>query len=217
MKVMGGYPMWRRFVMVMAIGMTLLGLGSLAVSADGPKGKAAKEAKAAAKNPIPAEHEAVVRAFVILNHRELDDVLTKLKSASKPEYEKAVRQIYVYAERLNRLKEDDPERHEIELRLWKIDSRVRLLTARMTVAESDDAQDELKKAVTDEFDAKADMLKLEHRRYSARLKKLEAELARLEKSGTKDADVSIRLTELKKEIGRTKPKGKAAAGKTSGS
>ena len=179
-------------------------------SKESSKDSSGKDATGKDKGRMSAEHEAAALGFVALNHPDLVEVLNRLKASNHAEYEKALRQIHQTSEHLAKLSKDDPERHEAEMRLWKVDSRLQLLAARMSVNNASAANDELKQVVREEFEAKAELLALEHKRQTAQLKKLETEISRLNQG--RDKEIDARVNELKKEISRMKHKGKATTG-----
>lgn len=84
---------------------------------------------------ITPEREAAAFKFAELHHPELQDLLTLLKQSAKSEYKRAVLEIHRVSERLARMKENAPERYELELNLWKVRSRLNLLLAALPMAE----------------------------------------------------------------------------------
>ncbi|HZZ71481.1 MAG TPA: hypothetical protein VFE24_04460 [Pirellulales bacterium] len=155
--------------------------------------------------PLQAEHETSALGFVALNHPELVEVLNRLKTSHHAEYERAVRQIYQASERLSRLSKDDPEKHELELKLWKIQSRIQLMAAKAGVGGVPSITDDLRTAFREELDVKADLLTLDRTRHLAQAKKAELELLRLQEG--RDKEVDQRINELKKEIAHLKHRG----------
>ena len=177
------------------------------------KDSAVKDSMGKDKSRMPSDHEAAALGFVLLNHPDLVEVLNRLKASNHAEYEKAIKQIHQTSERLGKLSKDDPDRHDAELRLWKVDSRLQLLAARISVNSTSAANEELKLAVREEFDAKADLLALERKRQAVQLKKVDAELTRLNQG--RDKEIDARLNEIKKEIVRMKHKSKTNSASSS--
>ncbi len=83
---------------------------------------------------ITPEREAAVNTFVSLHHAELESLLKKLKTSNPKQYDKAVRELYLTSERLAQLHESEPQRYELELQAWQVQSRVQLLTAKITMS-----------------------------------------------------------------------------------
>ena len=61
--------------------------------------------------------------FAAENHPELAELLGQLKTDNPREYRRALRQISQARERLARLKTRAPERYDLALDAWKLDSR----------------------------------------------------------------------------------------------
>ena len=76
------------------------------------------------------EEEAV--AFVREHHPQLVFVLEQLRTQSPGEFAKAVRELERSRTRLERIRENRPNAYEDELAWWSVNSRVRLMAARLT-------------------------------------------------------------------------------------
>jgi hypothetical protein len=142
---------------------------------EGKKAAARKEAK---ESPITPEKEAAVNAFVAEHHPELAELLRHLKGIKnqKP-YERAIRELYTASERLAALQKSDSSRYELELNAWKVKSRIQLLSARLTMKDDEQLKNELKAALSEQYDIRREVLSLEKNRIQDRLQKLERDLA----------------------------------------
>ena len=129
-----------------------------------------------------ASREAQALAFVRLHHAELRDLLDRLKKHNPGEFDKAVRQIAQTSERLERLREREPERHRVELELWKVDSRVRLLVARLTMTNDQALVDEIKDLLAERVELRLHLLRLERERLAARVEKLDETITELDEN-----------------------------------
>lgn len=143
---------------------------------------------------ITPEREAAVNTFVRLHHPDLADLLSHLKTNQRKEFDRAVRELYRVSENLAQLQERDQERHALELRRWKAQSRVHLLTARLRMGDSEDLKRQLKESLFELRDVRVALLELDRVRAAERLQKAEAELARLRSSG--DASIEAQLRQL---------------------
>ncbi len=164
----------------------------------------AQETAAPKTITLTTEQQAAALGFVALNNPDLMPVLNHLRNTNRPEYDKGLAQIYMANERLGKMSKDDAERHDVELRMWIVNSRLTLLAARMSVSNAPTMNDELKQLVREEVEVKSDLLNLDYKRDLAKLEKLKNEITRL-KVG-RDKEVDTRVAELKKEISRTKQK-----------
>lgn len=120
-----------------------------------------------------AERERVALAFAREHHRQLADLLERMKRReSRGEYAKAVDDLYETSERLSRL-ERDQERHALMLEIWKLDSRARLLAARMSMTPSPQHEEELEEILRARVDRQLELYRLERNRASARVERLD--------------------------------------------
>jgi hypothetical protein len=150
---------------------------SLLAAADAPKPKPAdpppKVAKPAERVPLTPEREAAAITFVRQHHAELVDLLNQLKETKPTEYQTAVRELFQTGERLAQLREQDPQRYELELDAWKTKSRIQLLAARSTMSGDKSLEDQLHTALNQQADIRLRLMKLDRERVAERLQKLE--------------------------------------------
>ena len=176
-----------RPILIFATLACLLPLGFLAADTAGQQaaGKQAERKAAAKKMPvgITPEREAAVKTFVERNHPELVELLELLKINQPAEYERAIRELHRVTEKLALVQERDSLQYGLELRAWQVHSRIQLLTAKLKMpdsAESDEVRRELKEALGEQLDARAELLSHERNRVNERLSRIEKELARVE-------------------------------------
>lgn len=136
---------------------------------------------------ITPERETAVTEFVEQNHAELATLLTHLKTGQPKEYERAVRDLYRVTEKLAMVKERSDEQYALELKAWKAQSRAQLLVARlkMTDPESGDREElktQLREILSEQLQARIEVLKLERERTSTRLEKLNQDIGRFEQN-----------------------------------
>ena len=149
--------------------------GVPASKSEKPNGKQAEEA------PVTAESEAAILAFAREHHPELADLIEKLKSNRPQGYRQAIRELGKAQDRLTKLRSKNPERAEFELELWKVDSRIHLLTARSvmsdTVFNDTDLKDQLRLLVTKRQQQHLKLLEYDRSKVAERLSKLEAQIS----------------------------------------
>jgi hypothetical protein len=156
------------------------------------------------------EREAAALSFVKHHHPELGDLLLQLKSGNRGEYQRAINEMFLASERLAQSKERDPLRYELDLQVWKIDSRIRLIAARMAMADSDLLQGELKDLLLEKIDAQHEIQKLERERLSARLEKLDAAIER--NRSQRESQAQQALAKVMEDVQKSRPS-KRPAGK----
>ncbi|MCC7422123.1 MAG: hypothetical protein IT428_17735 [Planctomycetaceae bacterium] len=130
------------------------------------------------------KREAAALAFARTHHPELAELLSNLKRGNPIEYQRAIKELSAAVERITRIQERNPERYDFVLNTWKLDSRIRLLTARLVMADNPAQEAELKALVLQRNEVKLRELKLEREKVAARLKNIERDIAELEKDQT---------------------------------
>ncbi|MDZ4821283.1 MAG: hypothetical protein SGJ20_20165 [Planctomycetota bacterium] len=151
-----------------------------------------------AVNAITPAEEQEAQHFVELHHRELLDVLKQLKRMDRKEYRKAVRELFDTSEHFSTMQQKDPARYSLSLELWKVRSRIRLLTARASLSDNKDYVDELRKELLQEVAAQKQVVAMDLQRTESRARKLKATQQRLESEG--DSKIETQLNKLTREI-----------------
>src|SRR5690606_35543345 len=125
--------------------------------------------------------------FVKEHHPQLNTLITRLKKRDPAEYHKALHDVFKTSERLHRLQYRDRPRHDVELKLWKVGSRIRLLAARMATDRSPELASQLRELLNERTDLRLQQLTLERERLKNRLERIEGQVNQL--SGERDAVV----------------------------
>ena len=97
---------------------------------------AAVDLSSSAFEPVSPKREAAAVLFAKQHHAELAELLDRLKASHPEQYIKAIRELDRTRDKLEKQRERDADRYAILLREWQVDSRVRLLAARMTMSEN---------------------------------------------------------------------------------
>jgi hypothetical protein len=171
-----------------ANGLMALDLGKpVTVAQADPAARSDETAKKRAA-PVTSEQEIIVEQFVREHHRELAALLIHLKQHRNNEYQRAVRDLHRTYERLEPYRTRDPERFELELKLWQAQSRSQLLAARITMSEEVQLRDQLREALEEQQQLRLTLLRRERERLSDRVGKLDEQIARLEKDRQQTVD-----------------------------
>ena len=133
----------------------------------------------AAATKITPEREAAAITFAGENHPELATLLTNLKQNNPTEYRAAVAELDRIVERLAAMKQKNPQQHDSELTHWKMDSRIRLLAARLTMSDNPAIEAELKAAVREKVELTLAERKAERERLQKRVEKLDQTIGEL--------------------------------------
>lgn len=159
----------------------------------------------AATTKITSERESAAIAFAGQNHPELATLLTNLKQNNPTEYRAAVAELDRVVERLAAMKKNS-QQHDSALALWKMDSRIRLLAARLTMSDNPAIEAELKAAVREKVELTLAERKAERDRMQKRIEKLDQTIGEL---STKLDDVAEKeLAAVKRSAQSSKPTAK---------
>jgi hypothetical protein len=176
---------------------------------DGAAPRAPARSTASDRQPaFTPEREAAALSFVKQHHSELGELLTQLKANNRPEYRRAINELFLASERLAAYKDRDPLKYELDLRAWKIDSRVRLLAARLAMTENDLLQAELKELLLEKVDIQLEQQLLDRQRLAARLERLDATIDRLRNQRQDEAQKA--LAKVMQEVQKSRPAKKPA-------
>lgn len=159
---------------------------------------------------VTPEREAAALMFVKRHHPQLAELLIYLEEQDKRQYQRAVRDLFRTSERLAQLQERDAEQYELELRVWKIRSRIQLFSAQLAMQDDPEVRQKLKNALREQGEVQRDLLEREHRRLAERMKRIDEQLAELRSRQKEDLDKKIDTLVERKAKGariRRDPKG----------
>lgn len=177
----GRYWDRRNWPSLVVTSLVLLGGGVCGVSllhADGPK---AVKAVVDPAGVVGADKEKAALTFATEHHAELADLLRNLKRSNRGAYDKGVHQLYRDSERLARTRTNNPARYDLEVELWKTESRIRLTAARTMMDESRESlKKDLRDLIAHREEVKLRILKHARERTSLQLSKIDADIASAE-------------------------------------
>ena len=174
---------------------------------ESPKGVAKDKSKA--EKSLPAftpEREAAALALVREHHPEVAELLDRLKSNRPAQYRRAIRELAQTSQRLAQWKDRDPARYELELKLWKLQSKVQLLSARATMSGDLVQESELRAALAEQMDVRIALLTLQRDSAARRVQDLDSQITRL--TSQRDATVQRQLNRAKQAIENQRKKRK---------
>jgi hypothetical protein len=149
------------------------------------------------------DREAAAWGFVMKHHPQLGEVLSRLKIMHLGQYEKAINQITIAAERISRMQKQDKTRGELELEDWKLASQIQLSAAKLSLASEDaELQQELAKIVRKQLEHRLKITEYERERVQARLKVLDEQVAKQKEALANSAE--LRVNEMLREISKTR-------------
>lgn len=173
--------------------------------------KAAAKAKEASLAAFTPQREAAALAFVREHHAEVADLLDNLRRTRPEQYRRAARELFRASERVAQWKDRDAVRYELELRTWKINSRIQLLLARSTMSPDMDVEAELKSLLAERIDVRLALRRHEREQMARRLADIDADIERL--ASQKDAMVDRQLAQMRQGVKAKQQRLKPAAAK----
>lgn len=140
--------------------------------------RAAAERKHAlmAKTPVTPTREKLALNFAKKHHRELAGLLESLKSMNQTHYRTAVWEVARDAERLGRLQQRTDKRYEPSLRIWKLDSRIRIEAARFSMNQSESTEKKLRQLMLARRKARLAYLTVDRKRSQARTDRIDEQI-----------------------------------------
>ena len=170
--------------------------GRSVAQADKAKAKSAADAAARSKprNASTTEQQDAVFDFIGANHPELGEVLLALKQHRPAQYHRAVRDLYRTHQRLGQIRQrNDQARYDLELGLWKAQSRSQLLAARVRMTNEPELREQLRELLGEEAELRLQILKMDRQRQQQRLDRLNEQIQRLEQSRESGFDRQMRV------------------------
>ena len=143
-------------------------------------------------NPINAERENLVIAFAKSHHPELAKLIQRLKKHKPREYKRAIRELDTTLTKLDRSKKRNSERYRLTLERWEVDSRIRLLAARVSVMGSSEDKSELKSLIKQRVALQLELLRHEQKMAEGRIEKLKKSISDLEQNQESIVDAELK-------------------------
>lgn len=135
------------------------------------------------------EREAAARFFVKKNLPELLPFLDELKKNNAAEYQREVREIFQVTEMLADLIEE-PERHRLELEIWKTENKAHTLVAKLATPNEEDRKKleaQLQEMARDLVELDIKVLKLKADQLEKELGEVNDELSKMKENREKEA------------------------------
>ena len=114
--------------------------------------------------------------FARKHHPELAELLEGLRKSDTRNFQAGLVSLVRDIERLDKLAERDKERYGVSLDIWKLDSRIRLETARHSMSPDEDFEPRLRPLVEQRRAARIRLLKLYRQRTIERLARFDEQL-----------------------------------------
>ncbi|MFT5325950.1 MAG: hypothetical protein ACI8P0_003824 [Planctomycetaceae bacterium] len=147
---------------------------------------------------ISKERAEAAMRFARKHHSELAELLEGLRKSNGRHFQAGLRVLTRDAERLEKMVDRKDERYPVSLNLWKLDSRIRLEIARLSMSPGEDFEPRLRPLMEERQLARVRLLQMERRRSAERLAKYDEQLKTLQ-TGSDDL-VSSEIERLKKTV-----------------
>lgn len=95
----------------------------------------------AADPPLPRfteEREAAALHFIKKHAPDIVPLLEGLKKSNLPQYQTEIREVFKVTEMLAELQDDEPRRHDLELKIWIAESKAFTLVAKLSTPNEDE-------------------------------------------------------------------------------
>ena len=132
------------------------------------------------ETPISKDREDAAVKFARVHHPELAELLEGLREADRRNFQTGLRALTRDAERLEKMVERNDERYPLSLELWKLDSRIRLEIARMSMSPDEDFEPRLRPLMEERQSARVRLIQMERLRTAERLAKYDEQLKTLQ-------------------------------------
>ncbi len=143
-------------------------------------------------NSIDPNQEKQAIAFAKSHHPELAKLIQRLKKRKPLEYRRAIRDLDMTLTKLDRFKKRDGERYRLTLELWEVDSRIRLLAARVSVMGNSKDKTELKSLIQQRIDLRLELLRHDLKLAENRIERLNKSIADMEQNQDKIMDAELK-------------------------
>jgi hypothetical protein len=156
--------------------------------------------------PISQERAESAVRFAQKHHPELAVLLDGLRESDSRNFQAGLRVLTRDAERLGKMVERQDERYPVSLDLWKLDSRIRLEIARLSMSPHVDFEPRLRPLMEKRQATRLKLVQMERQRTAERLAKYDEELKPLQSRS--DGLVGSEIDRLKKMMtARARAKG----------
>jgi hypothetical protein len=178
-------------------------------SPPGPRPSGASADKNARPLVTP-EQRRLALAFARDNHPELARLLEQLEKSRSSEFGRAVRELNLQIQRLERTREKSPARYAVQLESWKADSQIRILMARWVRNHDDGLERQIRTLLRERQTARVAQLTAEQQRLEDQLKRVNQQLSELAGDGEALVDkewqqLATRADQQKKKAGSESP------------
>ena len=130
--------------------------------------------------------------FVRLHDPQLESLLETLEKKRPQQFKSALQNLARETERLKAMETRDPVRFGLELRLWKNNKQIQIVSAKIALnGESEETRNTLRDLIKEKNSLRLQQLELELARNQQRTEKLNGQLAKLQSVSASDLDRNL--------------------------
>jgi hypothetical protein len=133
--------------------------------------------KSSTKQDLSAEDRSAALSFVAEHHPELSHLLMQLQKSRPLEFERAVRELVLQTQAIQRLLDKNPARYQTQLAAWKLDSQIRVLMARWARTEDAALETQIRTLIAQRQKMKVGQLQADRQKLEEQLKRIDDQLA----------------------------------------
>lgn len=148
--------------------------------------------------PISKSRETAALRFAQKHHRELATLLESLRKTDARNFQAGLRGLARDTERLAKLADRDDQRYPVSLELWKLDSRLRLEVARLSMSPGEEFEPRLRPLMEQQQAARIRLIGMERKRLADRIARIDDELKKLKDSP--DKLIALEIERLQKLV-----------------
>lgn len=159
-------------------------------------GKLEQVEKKSRTDKSEADRKAAME-FATQHHPELARLLEQLEKSRPSEFARAMKDLNQQLTQLERTREKNPTRYDAQLQSWKVESQIRVLTARWSLSRDAELETQIRSLLKQRREAKIAQLKMDKERLLEQQRKIDEQLAAL--SDPMDAQVDKEWEQLAKK------------------
>lgn len=158
----------------------------------------------------PSADRKAAMAFATEHHPELARLLEQLEKSRPHEFARAMKDLNQQLLQLERTREKNPIRYEAQLESWKLESQIRVLTARWSLSRDAELETQIRSLLKQRRETKIAQLKADKERLIEQQRKIDEQLTAL--SDPMDSQVEKEWEQLSKKAGLPKVGSKKSTG-----
>lgn len=179
-----GYPL-RITALLFTLAASAEGLAQQATgieSGNSPKSEAASKtkndaARKSVRTELSDQDQRLAMEFAKEHHPELFRLLEQLQKSRPAEFSRGIRDLHQQTQNILRSKEKNPQRYESQLTAWKLDSQIRVLTARWTRTKDQSLEKQIRELLAQRQELKKSQLEADEKRLQEQLRRIEEQKA----------------------------------------